>query len=269
MQGVRELIAAAVLVVAVGLAGCGFYNQSGPQNSFILHLRNDTRDTVTLEFSGGDKMLLAKGQGVFSYFPNDRPGVVRVQVVRGGKTLGCLTVPYRKGKKGKFVLVTAATPCASATHHGASHWVGVAAIAAVVLALLFLLGARLRVRSRVRAEWRVPIAFLVLWIVPVLVADTLFLRTHGRAAAVAVLLSLLLALGGAQAIVQRWPVGWGILVVIYVGGIAQWAYHVVVHGLGVAWALWGVLGFVNFALLVSAPMRRFVRLRGRLAPGPS
>jgi hypothetical protein len=35
-----------------------------------------------------------------------------------------------------------------------------------------------------------------------------------------------------------------------------------------AWIFGGLLGLVEFGLLVSRPMRRFVRLRGRLAVSP-
>jgi len=124
------------------------------------------------------------------------------------------------------------------------------------------------VGTRIPEEWRVPIAFAVLWVVPLVVADSLLLLTHGRVALVAVAFSILLALAGTQALLRRSHVAWWLLVVLFVGGVAEWVYHVVSHGLGVQWTLWGVLTFVNFALLVSAPMRRFVRFRGRLAPGP-
>lgn len=122
--------------------------------------------------------------------------------------------------------------------------------------------------TRIPEEWRVPVAFVVLWVVPLLVADSLLVLTHGRVAVVAVALSLLLALAGAQALLRRSHVAWWLLVVLFVAGVAEWVYHVATHGLGDQWTLWGVLTFVNFGLLVSAPMRRFVRLGGRLAPGP-
>ena len=122
--------------------------------------------------------------------------------------------------------------------------------------------------TRVPEEWRVPIAFAVLWVVPLLVGDGLIVRSHGRAAVVAVAFSLLFALVGVQSLLRRSHIAWYILVVIFLAGIPEWVYHVTKHGLSVAWALWGVLGLANLALLISAPMRRFVGLRGPLAPGP-
>jgi hypothetical protein len=122
-------------------------------------------------------------------------------------------------------------------------------------------------QSRVPEEWRIPIAFAVVWVVPSVVAMA---RPSWWERAphfdVAVALALVIVLVGA--LLQRSRVAWWILVVIYVGAVATWVQHVVSQGLGPAWTLWGVITLVNFALLISAPMRRFVRLRGRLAPGP-
>jgi hypothetical protein len=129
------------------------------------------------------------------------------------------------------------------------------------------------VQSRVPDEWRVPIVFVLLWVGPWVIAvahpSWWYGRLQGHAAEVPAAFGLLFALVGSGALLGRDRVAWWILVVLFVGGIAIWVQHVVSHGLGIAWTLWGVLTFVSFALLVSAPMRRFVRLRGRLAPGPS
>ena len=94
-------------------------------------------------------------------------------------------------------------------------------------------------------------------------------RTQGRAAEVPVAFGLLIALVGVKELFERSRVAWWILVVFYVAGIATWVQHVVTQGFGTPWTLGGVLTLVNFALLVSAPMRRFVGLRGRFAPDPS
>lgn len=127
-------------------------------------------------------------------------------------------------------------------------------------------------QSRIPAEWRVPVAFVVIWIVPPLVAVIhpawWGVRTQGHGAEVPLAISLLIALAAAQTLLQRWRPAWWLLVVLYLVGVATWVGHAVSHGLGIAWALWGVLTLVNFGLLVSAPMRRFVCLRGRLAPKP-
>jgi len=120
--------------------------------------------------------------------------------------------------------------------------------------------------TRIPKEWRIPVAFVVLWLMPLVVGDSLLLRTHGRAVVFAVGLSLLIGLTGSYELLRRSQLAWWVLVVIFAGGFVEWVYHVDRHGLGVAWALWGALGVVNLCLLVSAPMRRFVRFRGRLAP---
>jgi hypothetical protein len=187
----RGLAAAAVLAACVGLAGCSSYN-SNP-SFFRLHVKNDTPRTVTVLVPGiPGSAEVARHAGIdMSAWHSDASGVALVRVLSGGKTLGCLTVHYDNGEAGASVRVSAATPCASATHHGASHWIGVAVIVAAVLVLLLFLGARLLRRispaaaerfeagmrfrssgaqSRVPAEWRVPIAFVVIWVVPPLVA---------------------------------------------------------------------------------------------------
>ncbi|MDX6481435.1 MAG: hypothetical protein QOG85_1945 [Gaiellaceae bacterium] len=124
------------------------------------------------------------------------------------------------------------------------------------------------VGTRIPEEWRVPIAFVALWVVSLLVADSLLLLSHGRDVLVAVAFSLLLTIALANALLQRSRVVWWLLVVLSVGGMAEHVFHLVKHGLSVHWALWSVLELISFALLISAPMRRFVRLRGPLAPGP-
>jgi hypothetical protein len=103
------------LAATVVLAGCG----GGPvplSSFFKLHVRNDTRRTVTLVFPGhGDPDRMSKGTGVDVYVPRrkDRPGVVLVRVISGRKTLGCLKVPYRKGQQHATALVSAAARCSS------------------------------------------------------------------------------------------------------------------------------------------------------------
>jgi hypothetical protein len=52
-------------------------------------------------------------------------------------------------------------------------------------------------------------------------------------------------------------------------GLVTWVVHVFGHDITTGWVVGGVLGLVEFGLLVSRPMRRFVQLRGRLAPRPS
>lgn len=85
-------------------------------SSFLdIHVRNDTRRTVSLAIPGvPGSDVLAKDQGIDEYaWRNSKPGVALVRVVRGRKTIGCLTVHYHKGQEHAFVLVTAASPCSS------------------------------------------------------------------------------------------------------------------------------------------------------------
>lgn len=128
------------------------------------------------------------------------------------------------------------------------------------------------VLSRIPAEWRVPIAFAVLWVTPFVVTvsrPSWWERLHGQGSErVGVAFSLVFLIVLIGALLSRSRFAWWVLVVIYLGGFASWLQHVLGQGLGASWTLWGGLALLNFSLLVSAPMRRFVRLRGRLAPDP-
>jgi len=101
----------------MALAGCGLHRvASSASSSFLdLHVRNDTRSTVTLVIPGiPGSDVLAKGEGIYeSAWRNDKRGVALVRVVSGGKTLGCLKVHYRVGQKHATALVSAAAPCSS------------------------------------------------------------------------------------------------------------------------------------------------------------
>ncbi len=106
--------ATALATATVALVGCG--RQVTLSNALKLHVRNDTRRTVTLVLprpSSPERM--AKGTGIDIYVPRkDQTGsVVLLRVVSGRKTLGCLKVHYRKGQEHAFALVSGATPCSS------------------------------------------------------------------------------------------------------------------------------------------------------------
>lgn len=246
------------------LAGCGFAQSS---HYFTLHVKNDTERTVTVLVPGPPgKTILAKHQGVdLEAWHSDQPGIAIARVESGSKTLGSFTVHYPKGPAPHAaVRVSAASPCRSTSHGGALHWIGLAIIVAVVLAALLLVVAP--VQSPIPAEWRVPTAFVVLWVLPPVVG---VIEHPWWEPEVPLVVSLLIALVAAQALLRRSQVAWWILVGLYVGALAEWIYHVVSHGAGIAWTLWALLGLVNFGLLVSASMRRFVRFRGWLAPPAS
>ena len=122
--------------------------------------------------------------------------------------------------------------------------------------------------SRVPKEWRVPIAWAVLQVTPLVIEiarPSRWHRAHGYAEAIAVALLLVLVL----AVLRRSRVAWWILVVLSFGAYASWLKQVSGHGFGVAWVLSSVLSLVSFFLLLSTPMRRFVRVRGRFAASPS
>src|SRR5437660_1412215 len=98
----------------MALAGCGLHRV--PDSSFLdLHVKNNTRPTVILVIPGNPgNQRLYNGEGVYwSAWRNDKPGVALVRVVSGGKILGCLKVPYRKGQDHAPALVSAATLCGS------------------------------------------------------------------------------------------------------------------------------------------------------------
>lgn len=80
------------------------------------------------------------------------------------------------------------------------------------------------------------------------------------AALILVLLSLLLL---------RRRFAWWVFVVFSGVGLVSWLAYVSSHVITSAWLVGGIAGLVEFGLLVSAPMRRFVRLSGRPEPSPS
>lgn len=108
------LTTATALAVSMALAGCGLHRV--PDSSFLdLHVRNNTRPTVTLVIPGipGNDRLYNE-EGIYeSAWRNNQPGIALVRIVSGRKTLGCLKVHYRKGQEHATALVSAATPCSS------------------------------------------------------------------------------------------------------------------------------------------------------------
>jgi len=124
--------------------------------------------------------------------------------------------------------------------------------------------------SGIPQDWRVPIAWAVLWLVPAIVYVAFpplsgLRTTDERAARVMLLVWLLIFGAGATALLLRSIAAWWILVLFELLGVVLWASHVGRDGLGIRSVVSGVLTFASAALLISAPMRRFVRLRGRFA----
>jgi len=120
---------------------------------------------------------------------------------------------------------------------------------------------------RLPEEWRVPVAFVVLS-VGTLIYDAahawFWQRAHNMAPAAALLILLLLGF-----LLLRWRFAWWVFVVFSGAGLVTWVAEAPTHEVSSGWVVGGLLGLVEFGLLVSAPMRRFVGFRGRLAPSPS
>lgn len=89
-------------------------------------------------------------------------------------------------------------------------------------------------------------------------------RAHNTAPFAGIVILILLAL-----LLRRHRFAWWVFVVVSALGFVTWMTHALSHGAGTGWIVGGLLGVVQFGLLVSPPMRRFMRLRGRLAPNPS
>ena len=116
-------------------------------------------------------------------------------------------------------------------------------------------------------EWRVPAAFALISL-GTLIYDAaqpwFWQRAHATAPVAGALLLFLLSL-----LMRRRRFAWWVFVVFSGIGLVTWVAHVSGHQMSTGWVVGGLLGLVEFGLLVSPPMRRFVRFRGRLAPSSS
>jgi hypothetical protein len=120
--------------------------------------------------------------------------------------------------------------------------------------------------ARLPEEWRVPAAFGLL-VIGTLIFEaahaSFWQREHDMAPIVAALILSLLGL-----LLRRRRFAWWVFVAFAGIGLVSLVAHLSTQEITGAWVLGGLLGLVEFGLLVSPPMRRFVRLRGRLAPSP-
>jgi hypothetical protein len=116
------------------------------------------------------------------------------------------------------------------------------------------------VRLRVADEWRVPAVFALVY-VGVLAYDaahrSFWQRAHDTAPIAGALLLLLLVL-----LLLRRRLAWWALLAFSGVGLVIWVVHVSTRPVTVGWVIGGFVGAVEFGLLVSPSMRRFVRLRG-------
>jgi hypothetical protein len=117
---------------------------------------------------------------------------------------------------------------------------------------------------RVPEESHVPAVFALLW-VGALVYDAahgwFWQRSHNTAPIGAVAILLLVAL-----LLRRSRFAWWVFLSFGVIGLVTWPLHAASHHVTVGWIVGGLVGVGQLVLLASPQMRRFVRLRGRLAP---
>ena len=113
-QDVRRLLPAAAASVTLLLAGCGngaVLDPAALSNFLDLQVKNDTNKTVTIASLGFRDTLDARSARDEAAWLNARPGVAHVRVSSGGRTIGCLTIRYRKGQQHATALVSTAVPC--------------------------------------------------------------------------------------------------------------------------------------------------------------
>ena len=119
---------------------------------------------------------------------------------------------------------------------------------------------------RVPAEWRVPGAFALLVIGGLIYSASqawFWQRAHDMAWIAAPPVLILLGL-----LLRRSRIAWWVFVVFSSVGLVTWVLQAGGR-VSPEWVVGGLLGVVEFGLLVSPPMRRFMRFHGRLAATPS
>jgi hypothetical protein len=120
---------------------------------------------------------------------------------------------------------------------------------------------------RLPEEWRVPVAFALLVIGGLVYSAShawFWQRAHDMAWIAGPLVLILVGL-----LLRRSRIAWWVIVSIFAVGVVSDVIHVAGHHVTAAWIAGGIVGLIEFGLLVSPPMRRFMRFEGRLAPSPS
>ncbi len=111
-----------------------------------------------------------------------------------------------------------------------------------------------------------PVAFAVLVVGTLIFAaahGSVWQREHDMAPVAAALILVVLGL-----LLQRQRFAWWVFVAFSGIGLVSWVVNLSNQQITGAWIVGGLLGLLELGLLVSPAMRRFVRLRGRLAPRP-
>lgn len=70
-------------------------------------------------------------------------------------------------------------------------------------------------------------------------------------------------------LLRRSRVAWWVWVVVTAGGLVTWFLRNPGQSVSTGWVVGGLLGLLELGLLLSPPMRRFVRFDGRLTASPS
>jgi hypothetical protein len=116
-------------------------------------------------------------------------------------------------------------------------------------------------------DWRIPVLFSLIPVGSVVYAAAhawFWQRAHDTVWAAAPLLLVLTA-----QLLRRSRLVWWFWVIASGAGVLTWVVDLSTHTVTTRLAVGGFIGLLEFGLLLSPPMRRFVRLRGRLAPSPS
>jgi hypothetical protein len=120
--------------------------------------------------------------------------------------------------------------------------------------------------ARLPEESRVPAAFALLVVGTLIFAaahGSFWQRKHDMAPVAAALILVVLGL-----LLQRRRFAWWVFVAFSRIGLVSWVVNLSNQRITGVWIVGGLVGLLELGLLVSPPMRRFVRLRGRLAPRP-
>jgi len=122
------------------------------------------------------------------------------------------------------------------------------------------------VGSWLDTEQRVPAVFTLLWVGGLVYAvahPSFWQRAHDMAwLAVPLLLILDVFL------LRHSRVAWWLFVVLLGSGVVTEVVHLAHQHVSATWLVGAALGLVEFGLLVSPQMRRFVHFGGKLAPSP-